>query len=181
MRVGRDAELDGHLRDVQKSWSRMGPLAVGRAVLWIVAVLGALVAAEWIGVVGFGVASALAFAIWIAGAAVGALSLSRRRAKLERDANAALMQARARAAEVALRETGGALTADELAKKLGSDAAAAEVVLNTLATSDRVRIDVGDDARVRYSMEPVLEARSPDDDETAPLSDEHRRRDRDVR
>lgn len=53
--------------------------------------------------------------------------------------------------EIAGRGKRGA-TAAEVAKTLGVDEARADALLTKLAASDRTRIDVGDDAEIRYSV-----------------------------
>ena len=67
----------------------------------------------------------------------------------------------AAAEEIALR-SGKGVTSAELAKKLGLDAAEADRLLTTLAVHDRTRIDVGDDAEVRYSVTPEVAVRVSD-------------------
>lgn len=49
---------------------------------------------------------------------------------------------------------GAGITAEELAKQLSVTPARAEHLLTQLAVHDRTRIDVGDDAQVRYSVAP---------------------------
>jgi hypothetical protein len=67
----------------------------------------------------------------------------------------------AAAEEIALR-SGKGVTATELGKKLGLDNAEADRILTTLAVHDRTRIDVGDDAEVRYSVAPDASVRVAD-------------------
>ncbi len=57
------------------------------------------------------------------------------------------------AAEDAAKRRGG-ITASELAKTLGIDEADADRLLTSLAVHDRTRVDVDDDAEVRYSVGP---------------------------
>lgn len=59
----------------------------------------------------------------------------------------------AAAEDVAARATSG-ITPATLAKTLGIEDARAEALLTSLAVHDRTRIDVGDDAEVRYSVGP---------------------------
>lgn len=59
----------------------------------------------------------------------------------------------AAAEDVAKRAKKG-VTASELAKRLEIDAAKAEELLTQLAVNDRTRIDVDDEAEVRYSVAP---------------------------
>jgi hypothetical protein len=67
----------------------------------------------------------------------------------------------AAAEEIALR-SGKGVTPAELAKRLGLDVAEADKLLTTLAVHDRTRIDVGDDAEVRYSVTPDVAVRVAD-------------------
>ena len=50
---------------------------------------------------------------------------------------------------------GAGITAEELAKRLGVSPERADHLLTQLAVHDRTRIDVGDDAEVRYSVGPA--------------------------
>ncbi|MBS2018573.1 MAG: hypothetical protein JST00_37250 [Deltaproteobacteria bacterium] len=72
----------------------------------------------------------------------------------------------AAAEDVAERASHG-VTAAELAKRLKIDAAKAERLLTQLATHERTRIDVDDDAEVRYSVGPGRVRVSTDDDPLA--------------
>lgn len=56
------------------------------------------------------------------------------------------------AAEDAVKKNPSGLTQEELAKTLKIDPARAEALLTQLAVHDRTRIDVGDDAEIRYSV-----------------------------
>jgi hypothetical protein len=47
---------------------------------------------------------------------------------------------------------------------LGVDEARADELLTSLAVQDRTRIDVGDDAEIRYSVTPEAEAEPPPDE-----------------
>ncbi len=49
---------------------------------------------------------------------------------------------------------GAGVTAEELAKRLSVSPERADHLLTQLAVHDRTRIDVGDDAQVRYSVAP---------------------------
>ena len=51
---------------------------------------------------------------------------------------------------------GGGITAKELGKRLQVDEKRADELLTQLAVHERTRIDVGDDAEVRYSVEPQM-------------------------
>ncbi len=58
------------------------------------------------------------------------------------------------AAEDVAKSSKNGVTVTELAKRLKIDPARAEDLLTQLAVHDRTRIDVGDDAQVRYSVAP---------------------------
>jgi hypothetical protein len=64
----------------------------------------------------------------------------------------ALQAAWGRAVMARLRAHEGAVTHGELAAELGLPSAEAEAVLARLAAHDRVRVDVGDDAHLRYAI-----------------------------
>lgn len=72
----------------------------------------------------------------------------------------------AAAEEIAAKQPKG-VTAKELGKVLQIDEARADKLLTELAVHDKTRIDVGDDAEVRYSAGPVVLARVSIDDELA--------------
>jgi hypothetical protein len=73
------------------------------------------------------------------------------------DANEALDRAwLAAAADVATQAKKG-VTVAELAARLKIDAVKAEKLLTQLAVNDRTRIDVDDDAEVRYSVAPEID------------------------
>jgi hypothetical protein len=89
------------------------------------------------------------------------------------------------AAEQIARRSSGGVTAEELASSLSIDTARADALLTQLAVHDKTRIDVGDDAEVRYSVSPdVLAAELPADepadaDEEEAIAFERRRHRRD--
>jgi hypothetical protein len=60
------------------------------------------------------------------------------------------------AAEDVARRAPDGITAEELANKLQIDVKRADRLLSELAVHERTRIDVGDDAEVRYSVTPQL-------------------------
>jgi hypothetical protein len=82
--------------------------------------------------------------------------------KLAGDAGEKAWQA---AAEAIAKSAPRGVTAAGLAKALAIDEAFADRLLTSLAVHDRTRIDVGDDAEVRYSVAP--ETRTRITDETA--------------
>ncbi|HSO38139.1 MAG TPA: hypothetical protein VLT33_36680 [Labilithrix sp.] len=71
------------------------------------------------------------------------------------DAKEALDRAWLAAAEDVARSTKKGVTVAELASRLKIDPVAAEALLTQLAVHDRTRIDVDDDAEVRYSIGPA--------------------------
>ena len=88
-----------------------------------------------------------------------------------KDASARAWQAAAE--DVAARRAGG-ITARELAKTLGLTIEEADRLLTALAVHDRTRVDVGDDAEVRYSAapaEPVRVGELADDREEEAMDD----------
>lgn len=101
-------------------------------------------------------------AIVVAVALLPLLSALRSRARAK-DARAKAEDANERAwhaaAEDVARRARGGVTASELAEKLTIDPAYAEKVLDGLTVNDRTRIDVGDDAEVRYSVTPEAKTR----------------------
>jgi hypothetical protein len=178
--VGRDDALEAKLRDAHRARGIARSAGVAHGFFVAAALLGVVASLVWLATAGLGPVSAVVLLAWIGGALLGARALRRTREHGLGRAADALAVARARAGEVALVEAGGTITAEELAPKLGTSVDDAQRVLTTLATSERVRIEVeGDDTRVRYSLEPVLEA-GDDDSEAAPLSDQRRRSDRSV-
>ncbi len=82
-------------------------------------------------------------------------------------ANEAHHRAWMAAAEEIARRSGRGVTPAELGKRLGLDDAEADRLLTALAVQDRTRIDVGDDAEVRYSVAPVVTPRVIDPAEEA--------------
>jgi hypothetical protein len=74
------------------------------------------------------------------------------------------------------------VTAGDLAKELSIDPARADALLTQLAVHDKTRIDVGDDAEVRYSVAPDVLAEAAaaelDADQEEALADERRRQHR---
>ncbi|MBX3219597.1 MAG: hypothetical protein KF795_03690 [Labilithrix sp.] len=93
------------------------------------------------------------FALAIVPLVLAMRSRGRARAARESAARAGERAWQAAAEEAAARREGG-VTAAELAKTLGVEAEHADKLLTALTVSDRTRIDVGDDAQVRYSVGP---------------------------
>ncbi len=81
------------------------------------------------------------------------------------------------AAEDAVTRSSSGVTVEGLAKMLGVDPARADALLTELAVHERARIDVGDDAEVRYSAAPGPRVGELETSE-APLSDEEAERGR---
>jgi hypothetical protein len=69
------------------------------------------------------------------------------------------------AAEDVAKQRKDGVTAEELGKALAIEPARAEKLLTELAVHERTRIDVGDDAEVRYSVGPEMRLRVGDDDD----------------
>jgi hypothetical protein len=95
-------------------------------------------------------------------------AFSRMRSAEEKAGEAKERAMLAAAEDVAKRRDDG-VTAEELGKALAIDAAQAEKLLTELAVHERTRIDVGDDAEVRYSVAPELKIRVGEEAE----EDEH--------
>lgn len=91
--------------------------------------------------------------------AVLAMRARGRAGAAQASADEAQGRAWAAAAEDAARRSPGGITASELARKLQIDDARADRLLTELAVHDRTRVDVGDDAEVRYCVEPRLRVR----------------------
>ena len=102
--------------------------------------------------------------------------------KRKETADAAIEKAWLAAAhEIAAKKRSG-ITAEELGKALSIDAARADKLLTELAVHDKTRIDVGDDAEVRYSVSPdVLATADLDADQEEEVADQRRRLGRDQR
>lgn len=98
------------------------------------------------------------------------------------NADAALERAWLAAAEQVAARARGGVTADDLAKELSIDPGRADALLTKLAVHDKTRIDVGDDAMVRYSVAPDVLAEAAaaelDADQEEALADERRRQHR---
>ncbi len=95
----------------------------------------------------------------VATAMQAALAL-RQRGKAQRataDANEALDRAWLAATEDVASHAKNGVTVAELASRLKVDAVRAEKLLTQLAVHDRTRIDVDDDAEVRYSVSPDVD------------------------
>ena len=105
--------------------------------------------------------AALALKLILLAFAVTPMALAvRARAKAGRattDANEALDRAWLAAAEQVALEAKKGVTVAELASRLKIDPVKAEKLLTQLAVHDRTRIDVDDDAEVRYSVAPGID------------------------
>lgn len=110
------------------------------------------------------------FALAIVPLILAMRSRGRARAARERASEAGERAWQAAAEDVAGRRKDG-ITAPELARTLGIEPEHADKLLTALAVTDRTRIDVGDDAEVRYSIgaDPRLRVGEelPADDERA--------------
>lgn len=100
-----------------------------------------------------------------AAAAIQTALALRQRGRAQRataDANEALDRAWLAAAEDVTSHAKKGVTVAELASRLKIDAVKSEKLLTQLAVNDRTRIDVDDDAEVRYSISPELVASAGD-------------------
>jgi hypothetical protein len=112
------------------------------------------------------VAKAIAFAIAVVPLVLAVVSRARATAARERAARASDEAWHAAAEDAAARRPGG-IRASELATALGIEVDHADRLLTQLAAHDRTRVDIGDDAEIRYSTAPPeLEASAePDESE----------------
>jgi len=105
--------------------------------------------------------SAHLFVVFVAIAtAVQTMLALRQRSKAQRataDADEALGRAWLAAAEDVASHAKNGVTIKELASRLKIDDVKAEKLLTQLAVNDRTRIDVDDDAEVRYSVSPDID------------------------
>lgn len=114
-------------------------------------------------------------------AMIGALLALRARSKAvaaRTEAKAAEERAWEAAAEQLAGTVEAGLTAAELAARLDVPEARADQLLTALAVQDRTRIDVGDDAEVRYSLAPSARLRvaGPEEESMEQPSDSERER-----
>jgi hypothetical protein len=89
----------------------------------------------------------------------------RQRSRAQRataDATEALDRAMLVAAETVASQAKKGVTVAELASRLKIDPVKAEKLLTQLAVNDRTRIDVDDDAEVRYSVSPDIDVSTSD-------------------
>lgn len=142
------------LREAKASQTRA---VRSRAAFWVfmtIATFFTLVAvAAW-------PAAVLGKLIWLAIAMTPMAFAVRARARASRatgDANEALDRAWLAAAEDVASRANKGVTVAELASRLKIDPVRAEQLLTQLAVHERTRIDVDDDAEVRYSVSPELD------------------------
>ncbi len=139
------------LREAKASEARATRLRVRSWSLTLVAVVLTLVApAGW--------SVGLPWGLFVVGAIVSmgfALKGRSLTASAMADANEALDRAWLAAAEDLAGRAQHGITVAELAERLKIDPARAERLLSKLAVGDRTRIDVGEDAEVRYSVAPA--------------------------
>jgi hypothetical protein len=102
------------------------------------------------------VGKVLVFAIAI-GPLVLAMRSRMRAATARKKAAAANERAWQAAAEDVARHVKGGVTAEGLGRALGIEATDADKLLTSLTVHERTRIDVGDDAEVRYSVPAELD------------------------
>lgn len=101
------------------------------------------------------VGKALVFVIALGPLLLAIRSRAQASAAREKAAEAAERAWQAAAEDVAAHVAQG-VTAEGLGKVLGIDASDADKLLTSLTVHDRTRIDVGDDAEVRYSISAAL-------------------------
>jgi hypothetical protein len=140
------------LREARASLARA---ARSRASSWVWGLMAAfttlVLVAAWPAAL---VAKIILFALAAGPAALAARSRARA-SKAAAAAGEAEARAWLAAAEDAAKTKPSGITAAELATELRIDPARAEKLLTELAVHDRTRIDVGDDAEVRYSVAPA--------------------------
>ncbi len=98
-----------------------------------------------------------------------------RGSRAARESKSLLDDAYVAAAETIARERDSALTAGALAQAMQIDRAAAEAILTRLSVAGRARVDVGDDADLRYRIDaepPSTDASPPGDEprDASPVS-----------
>jgi hypothetical protein len=142
------------LREARASQTRAVKARAAFWVLMTIATFFTLVAvAAW-------PAAVVGKLIWLAIAMTPMAFAVRARAKASRasdDANEALERAWLAAAEDVATHAKKGVTVAELATRLKIDPVMAEHLLTQLAVHERTRIDVDDDAEVRYSVAPELD------------------------
>jgi len=140
-------------REAQLAAARAGGAGNGMGLLAVALAIGATAATFGGAIGGAIVAAALAVTL-----AALALSQRARAAALARTSRAEADAAAMRVAEAVLRARGSELTAGDLGRVMRVDASDAERLLTALAAGDRVRVDVADDAELRWSTAtpPVL-------------------------
>ncbi len=144
------------LREAKAS---LGRATRSRAAFWVFALIATfmtlVVLAAWpIGII----AKMILLALAITPTAL-AVRARARSGRATADANEALDRAWLAAAEDVAKHSKKGVTVAELASRLKIDAVRAEKLLTQLAVHDRTRIDVDDDAEVRYSIAPELVAK----------------------
>lgn len=180
---GEDAK--NALREAQTSFGG-ATRAKARAIAWtILAVLATLVVVAASGKEAL--VATIALSLMAIVPAFLAVRARGQGSKRKENADAALDRAWLAAAEEVAAKHAGGVTAKELGKTLSIDEARADKLLTELAVHDKTRIDVGDDAEVRYSVRPDVLARVSmdeeldDGDQEEAIADERRRSRRDER
>jgi hypothetical protein len=141
--IARDLVSASQARGAEVGW------IVGATVIVLGAALMLMLAGmAWLA------SHALGAVLGVVAALIGVLALVARgqAAKRGEASRAALDRAWAAAAEAMVRARGGSTTSDELARLLRVPQGDAEAILTTLSVNDRARIDVGDDAELRYRV-----------------------------
>jgi hypothetical protein len=145
----------GPLREARASQRRA---LRGRASFWAFTVISLFF--TLVAVAAWPVAGLLSHLILLAMATAPTLVAVRARARAnhaDADAGEALDRAWLAAAEEVTSQAKKGVTVAELATRLKIDAVKAEKLLTELAVHDRTRIDVDDDAEVRYSIAPEID------------------------
>ena len=143
--ITRDLVLAHRARTARVGW------AVAAIVLGVSA-FGAFVAAAIAWLVSH-LAGAIVFPIVLIFAAFAIVARTRAKASAA-EAKRALDAAWAGAAAQIVAAHGGETTAAELARTMHLSEPEAEAILSTLSSTDRARIDVGDDAELHYRVPP---------------------------
>lgn len=145
---------DAAATPLREAKASLGRATRSNAAFWVLALIAAfmtlVVLAAWPAAL---VAKLVLLALAVTPTAL-AVRARARSAAANADANEALDRAWLAAAEDVASHSKNGVTVAELASRLKIDAVKAEKLLTQLAVHDRTRIDVDDDAEVRYSIRP---------------------------
>jgi len=140
-----------------------------RAVSWVLALIAAFTTLVFVAAWPAAIVAKLILLFVAVGPALLALRSRATARKAASNASAAMERAWLAAAEDVASRSKSGVTSAELAKQLRIEPERAEKLLTELAVHDRTRIDVGDDAEVRYSARPEALAKVRIEDEEDPL------------